>query len=73
MYVPSKSVFRPERVRLSRSLLNTPIKLEKVVLRRLVGILKLLPFKALKVHWMFSVCTSGEASEMVKVKVTVID
>ena len=71
--MPSKSVFRPERVRISRSLLNTPIKLEKVVLRRLVGILKLLPFKALKVHWMFSVCTSGEASEMVKVKVTFID
>ena len=37
-----------------------------------VGILKLLPFKALKVHWMFSVCTSGEASEMAKVKVTLI-
>ena len=34
--------------------------------------LKLLPFKSLKVHWMFSVCTSGKASEMVKVKVTLI-
>ena len=48
------------------------MRLEKVVVRRLVGILKLLPFKSLKVHWMFSVCTSGEASEMVKVKVTLI-
>ena len=48
------------------------MRLEKVVVRRLVGILKLLPFKSLKVHWMFSVCTSGEASQMVKVKVTLI-
>ena len=74
--MPSKSLVRPERVRLSRSLLNTPITLEKMVvselLARLVGILKLLPFKSPKVHWMFSVCTSGEASEMVKVKVTLI-
>ena len=70
--MPSKSLARPERVRLSRLLLNTPMKLEKVVVRRLAGILKLLPFKSLKVHWMFSVCTSGEASEMVKVKVTLI-
>ena len=73
VYVSSKSVFRPERVRLSRSLLNTPIKLEKVVVRTLLGILKLLPFKSLKVHWMFSVCTAGEASKIVKVKVTFID
>ena len=42
------------------------------LLVRLVGMLELFPFKSLKVHWMFSVCTSGEASEMVKVKVTVI-
>ena len=69
--MPSKSLVRPERVRLSRSLLNTPMRLEKAVLR-LVGMLKLLVFKSLKVHWMFSVCTSGEASEMVKVKVTLI-
>ncbi len=48
------------------------MRLEKVVVRRLVGMLKLFPFKSLKVHWMFSVCTSGEASEMVKVKVTLI-
>ena len=48
------------------------MRLEKVVVRRLVGMLKLFPIKSLKVHWMFSVCTSGEASEMVKVKVTLI-
>ena len=48
------------------------MRLEKVVVRRLVGMLKLFPFKSLKVHWMFSVCTSGEASEMVKVKVTLL-
>ena len=53
------------------------MRLEKVVFSELfvigsVGILKLLPFKALKVHWMFSVCTSGEAFKMVKVKVTLI-
>ena len=70
--VPSKPLVRPERVRLSRSLLNTPMRLEKVVVRRLVGMLKLFSFKSLKVHWMFSVCTSGEASEMVKVKVTLL-
>ena len=70
--MPSKSLVRTERVRLSRSLLNTPMRLEKVVVRRLVGILKVFPFKSLKVHRMFSVCTSGEASEMVKVKVTLI-
>ena len=70
--VPSKSLVRPERVRLSRSLLNTPMRLEKVVIRKLVGMLKLFPFKSLKVHWMFSACTSGEVSEMVKVKVTLI-
>ena len=70
--MPSKSLVRPERVRLIRSLLNTPMRLEKVVFRELVGMLKLLPFKSLKVHWMFSVGTSGEASEMVKVKVTFI-
>ena len=70
--MPSKPLVRPERVRLSRSLLNIPMRLEKVVVRRLVGMLKLFPFESLKVHWMFSVCTSGEASEMVKVKVTLI-
>ena len=43
-----------------------------MVVRRLVGILKLFPFKSLKVHWMFSICTSGEASEMVKVKGTLL-
>ena len=48
------------------------MRLEKVVVRRLVGILKLLPFKSLKVHRMFSVCTSGEASEMVKFKETLL-
>ena len=70
--MPSKSLARPERVRLNRSLLKFPITLEKVVVRELVGMLKLLPFKSLKVHWMFSVCTSGETSEMVKVKVTLL-
>ena len=48
------------------------MRLEKVVVRRSVEILKLFPFKSLKVHWMFSVCTSGEASKMVKVKVTLL-
>ena len=48
------------------------MRLEKVVVRRLVGMLKLFPFKSLKVHWMFSVCTSGEASELVKAKETLI-
>ena len=53
------------------------MRLEKVVFSELfviglVGILKLFPFKSLKVHCMFSVCTSGEASEMVKVKVILL-
>ena len=72
MYVPSKSLFRPERVRLNRSPLNTPIRLEKVVVRESDGMLKLFPFKSLKVHWMFSAWTSGEASKIVKAKVTLI-
>ena len=70
-YMPSKSLVRPRRVRLSRLLLKFPITLEKVVVRELVGML-MLPFKFTKFHWMFSVCTSGEASEMVKFKVTFI-
>ena len=72
MYMPSKSLLRSERVRLSRSPLNTPMRLEKVVVVESVGMLKLLPFKSLKVHWMFPVCTSGEAPEMVKDKVTLM-
>ena len=48
------------------------MRLEKVVVRRLVGMLKLFPLKSLEVHWMFSVCTSGEASEIVKFKETLI-
>ena len=71
MYVPSKSLFRPERVRLNGSL-NIPIRLEKVVVRESVGMSKLFPFTSVKVHWMFSVWTSGEAPEMVKAKVTLI-
>ena len=72
VYMPSKLLFRPERVRLNRSPLNIPIRLEKVVVREPVGMSKLFPFKSLNVHWMFSVWTSGEASEMIKAKVTLI-
>ena len=72
VYMPSNLLFRPERVRLNRSQLKLPVRLEKLVVRELVGMLKLFPFKSLKVHWMFSVWTSGEASEMVKAKVTLI-
>ena len=72
VYVPSKLLFRPKRVRLNRSPLKLPVRLEKVVVKELVGMLKLFQFKSLKVHWMFSVWTSGESPEMVKAKVTLI-
>ena len=72
VYMPSKLLFRPERVRFNRSPLKLPVRLEKLVVRELVGMLKLFPFKSLNVHWMLSVWTSGEAPEMVKAKVTLI-
>ena len=71
-YVPSKSLFRPERVRFIRSLLNTPVRLEKLVVRESTGMLKLVPSTAMNVHWMFPGRTSGEAPEMTKAKVTFI-
>ena len=48
------------------------MRLEKVVVVESVGMLKLLPFTSLKVHWMFPVFTSGVASKMMKDRVTLI-
>ena len=73
VYVPSKALFKPERVRFSRSSLNTPARLvEKLVIILSVGMLKVFPFKSVKVQRMLSVCTSGEASKMTKDTVTLI-
>ena len=72
VYTPSKPLFKLERVRLNRSPLKTPVRLEKVVAVELVGMSKLFPFTSLNVHWMLCGCTSLEAFEMVKAKVTLI-
>ena len=73
VYVPSKALFKPERVRFNRSPLNTPVRLvEKLVIILSVGMLKEIPFKSVKVQRMLSVCTSGEASKMTKDTVTLI-
>ena len=71
VYVPSKALFKPERVRFNRSPLNTPVRLvEKLVIILSVDMLKDFPFKSVKVQRMFCVCTSGEASKMTKDTVT---
>ena len=73
VYVPSKTLIKPERVRFNLSLLNTPVRLvEKLVIILSVGMLKEFPFKFVKVQRMFCVCTSGEASKMAKDTVTLI-
>ena len=73
VYVPSKALFKPERVRFNRSPLNTPVRfVEKLVIILSVGMLKEFPFKSVKVQWMFCVSTSGEASKMTKDTVTLI-
>ena len=71
VYVPSKLLSKPERVRFSRSPVNTPVRLvEKLVIILSVGMLKV--FKSVKVQRMFCVCTSGEAFKMTKDIVTLI-
>ena len=47
-YVPSKLLFRLETVRLNRSSLNIPVRLEKLVITESVGMLKLVPCTSIK-------------------------
>ena len=48
------------------------MRLEKLATFEIVGKSKFAIFTSVKVHWMLSVWTSGEATEMVKAKVTFI-
>ena len=72
VYVPSKSLLRPDNMRINLSSLKTPVRLEKEVVRELDGMLTLVVCTLLKLQCILCAWTAGEASKMTKAKVTCI-